>query len=410
MDGLIAAMNKLQDAFTVLGHSPLDLPAIAVVGGQSSGKSSVLENIVGRDFLPRGSGIVTRRPLVIKLVTAKPGQPEVAEFLHLPEKKFISDWAGVRKAIEDATESDPRCANKGISNVPINLTIVSPDVLNLTLIDLPGMTRVAVGDQPADINEQIRAMLLHFITQDKTIILAVTPANQDLANSDAIQLSKEVDPNGDRTVGVLTKLDLMDKGTDALAILNNEVVPLKHGYIPVVNRSQHDINTNKDIKSQWAEERKFFETHPRYSAIAERCGTQFLSRTLNRTLVRHIRECLPEISIKVNAFVEKNRAQLGDLQELADAGKRASTVLNCLVEYGGKFQEMIDGRDDDAPFEELSGGAKIAMLFKKDFEKSLRSIDVLADISPRQLRNIIKNSSGLNGGLFIPDEAFQVSL
>ena len=226
MDGLISAMNKLQDAFTVLGESPLDLPQIAVVGGQSAGKSSVLENIVGRDFLPRGSGIVTRRPLVIKLITARPGEPEVAEFLHLPNKEFVNDWAGVRQAIEDATENDPRCANKGISNVPINLTIVSPDVLNLTLIDLPGMTRVAVGDQPADINEQIRSMLLHFITQDNTIILAVTPANQDLANSDAIQLSKEVDPKGDRTVGVLTKLDLMDKGTDAMAILNNEVVPL----------------------------------------------------------------------------------------------------------------------------------------------------------------------------------------
>ena len=83
--------------------------------------------------------------------------------------------------------------------------------------------------------------------------------------------------------------------------------------------------------------------------------------------------------------------------------------MNSLVEYGGKFQEMIDGRDDDAPFEELAGGAKIASLFKKDFEKSLQDIDVLADISPRQLRNIIKNSAGLNGGLFIPDEAFQVS-
>ena len=197
-----------------------------------------------------------------------------------------------------------------------------------------------------------------------------------------------------RPAVVYPKLDLMDKGTDAMAILNNEVVPLKLGYIPVVNRSQHDINTKKDIKSQWSEERKYFESHPRYGAIADRCGTQYLSRTLNRTLASSIRECLPELSIKVNAFIESNRAQLGDLEELADPGKRASTVLNSLVEYGGKFQEMIDGRDDDAPFEEIAGGAKIASLFKKDFEKSLKDIDVLADISPRQLRNIIKIALG----------------
>ncbi len=407
MDGLIKAMNKLQDAFAVLGQSPLDLPQIAVVGGQSAGKSSVLENIVGRDFLPRGSGIVTRRPLVIKLITARPGEPEVAEFLHLPGQKF-TDWSKVRAAIESATENDPRCANKGISNVPINLTICSPDVLNLTLIDLPGMTRVAVGDQPPDINEQIRAMLLHFITQENTIILAVTPANQDLANSDAIQLSKEVDPQGERTVGVLTKLDLMDRGTDALAILNNEVVPLKLGYIPVVNRSQHDINQNKDIKAQWAEERKYFETHPRYGAIAERCGTQFLARTLNGTLARSIRACLPEVSMKVHKFMEDKRAQLGDLAEIGDPGKRAQTVLNTCVAYSNKFREMMEGRDDDAPIHELSGGAKINALFGSQFEKSLRQIDVLEELTPSQLRNIIRNSSGLGGGLFIPDEAFQV--
>ena len=154
LDTLIKAMNKLQDAFAVLGQSPLDLPQIAVVGGQSAGKSSVLENIVGKDFLPRGSGIVTRRPLVLKLITETRLEVEYAEFLHLPGQKFM-DWSKVREAIESATEKDPKCANKGISKVPINLTIFSPNVLNLTLIDLPGMTRVAVGDQPPDINEQI---------------------------------------------------------------------------------------------------------------------------------------------------------------------------------------------------------------------------------------------------------------
>jgi replication fork clamp-binding protein CrfC len=96
--------------------------------------------------------------------------------------------------------------------------------LDLTLVDLPGLTRVAVGDQPKDINEQIRKLLLKYIRKQNTIILAVSPANQDLANSDAIQLSKEVDPDGYRTVGVLTKLDLMDKGTNAMDILNNQML------------------------------------------------------------------------------------------------------------------------------------------------------------------------------------------
>ena len=95
----------------------------------------------------------------------------------------------------------------------------SPRVLNLTLVDLPGMTRVAVGDQPADIERQIRDMVLTYITKESCLILAVSPANQDLANSDALKISKEVDPQGLRTIGVITKLDLMDQGTDAKDIL-----------------------------------------------------------------------------------------------------------------------------------------------------------------------------------------------
>ena len=71
-------------------------------------------------------------------------------------------------------------------------------MLNLTLIDLPGMTKVAVGDQPVDIEHQIRDMLLQFITKESCLILAVTPANTDLANSDALKIAKEVDPQGER--------------------------------------------------------------------------------------------------------------------------------------------------------------------------------------------------------------------
>ncbi len=68
MEQLIPVINKLQDVFNAIGTDSIDLPQIVVVGSQSSGKSSVLENIVGRDFLPRGMGIVTRRPLVLQLI------------------------------------------------------------------------------------------------------------------------------------------------------------------------------------------------------------------------------------------------------------------------------------------------------------------------------------------------------
>lgn len=88
-----------------------------------------------------------------------------------------------------------------ITHLPLFLSLV----LNLTLVDLPGMTKVAVGDQPADIEFQIRDMLMQFITKENCLILAVTPANIDLANSDALKLAKEVDPQGMHTIHPLSQ-------------------------------------------------------------------------------------------------------------------------------------------------------------------------------------------------------------
>ena len=166
-------------------------------------------------------------------------------------------------------------------------------VLNITLIDLPGMTKLPVGDQPADIEQQIKDMLMQFITKETCLILAVTPANTDLATSDALNVAKSVDPDGLRTIGVLTKLDLMDDGTDARDILENKLLPLRRGYVGVVNRSQKDIEGRKDIKVALDGERKFFLSHPAYRHMADRMGTPYLQKVLNQQLTNHIRETLP---------------------------------------------------------------------------------------------------------------------
>ncbi|VDK45527.1 unnamed protein product [Cylicostephanus goldi] len=251
MESLIPVVNKLQDVFATLGRreDQIQLPQIVVIGSQSAGKSSVLENIVGRDFLPRGTGIVTRRPLILHL-SHVPADDEIrrrkpdgtlitddwAMFEHTGGAIY-SDFSEVRKEIE--TETDRLTGhNKGISPIPIILRIFSQNVVNLSLVDLPGITKVPVGDQPANIEEQIREMLLSYISNPSSIILAVTPANQDFATSEPIKIAREVDPEGQRTLAVLTKLDLMDQGTDAMDVLMGKVVPVKLGIIGVVNRSQ----------------------------------------------------------------------------------------------------------------------------------------------------------------------------
>uniref|UniRef100_A0A8C9CAA4 Dynamin n=1 Tax=Phocoena sinus TaxID=42100 RepID=A0A8C9CAA4_PHOSS len=405
MEELIPLVNRLQDAFSSLGQSCLlELPQIAVVGGQSAGKSSVLENFVGRDFLPRGSGIVTRRPLVLQLVTSK---AEYAEFLHCKGRK-ITDFDEVRHEIEAETDRVTGM-NKGISSVPINLRVYSPHVLNLTLIDLPGITKVPVGDQPPDIEYQIRDMIMQFITRENCLILAVTPANTDLANSDALKLAKEVDPQGLRTIGVITKLDLMDEGTDARDILENKLLPLRRGYIGVVNRSQKDIDGKKDIKAATLAERKFFLSHPAYRHIADRMGTPHLQKVLNQQLTNHIRDTLPN-------FRNKLQGQLLSIEHEVEAYKnfrpedptrKTKALLQMVQQFAVDFEKRIEGSGDQVDTLELSGGAKINRIFHERFPFEIVKMEFNEKELRREISYAIKNIHGIRTGLFTPDMAFE---
>uniref|UniRef100_A0A8C7A029 Dynamin-2 n=1 Tax=Neovison vison TaxID=452646 RepID=A0A8C7A029_NEOVI len=351
MEELIPLVNKLQDAFSSIGQScHLDLPQIAVVGGQSAGKSSVLENFVGRDFLPRGSGIVTRRPLILQLIFSK---TEYAEFLHCKSKKF-TDFDEVRQEIEAETDRVTG-TNKGISPVPINLRVYSPHVLNLTLIDLPGITKVPVGDQPPDIEYQIKDMILQFISRESSLILAVTPANMDLANSDALKLAKEVDPQGLRTIGVITKLDLMDEGTDARDVLENKLLPLR------------------------------------------------------RQLTNHIRESLPALRSKLQSQLLSLEKEVEEYKNFRpdDPTRKTKALLQMVQQFGVDFEKRIEGSGDQVDTLELSGGARINRIFHERFPFELVKMEFDEKDLRREISYAIKNIHGVRTGLFTPDMAFE---
>ncbi|XP_058998915.1 dynamin-1 isoform X3 [Mustela lutreola] len=408
MEDLIPLVNRLQDAFSAIGqNADLDLPQIAVVGGQSAGKSSVLENFVGRDFLPRGSGIVTRRPLVLQLVNAT---TEYAEFLHCKGKKF-TDFEEVRLEIEAETDRVTG-TNKGISPVPINLRVYSPHVLNLTLVDLPGMTKVPVGDQPPDIEFQIRDMLMQFVTKENCLILAVSPANSDLANSDALKVAKEVDPQGQRTIGVITKLDLMDEGTDARDVLENKLLPLRRGYIGVVNRSQKDIDGKKDITAALAAERKFFLSHPSYRHLADRMGTPYLQKVLNQQLTNHIRDTLPGLRNKLQSQLLSIEKEVEEYKNFRpdDPSRKTKALLQMVQQFAVDFEKRIEGSGDQIDTYELSGGARINRIFHERFPFELVKMEFDEKELRREISYAIKNIHGIRTGLFTPDLAFEATV
>ncbi|MDI1485827.1 MAG: vacuolar protein sorting-associated protein 1 [Ramalina farinacea] len=423
---LITLVNKLQDVFTTVGvQNPIDLPQIAVVGSQSSGKSSVLENIVGRDFLPRGTGIVTRRPLILQLINRTPpalpqtngvngdmkttdeksNVDEWGEFLHIPGQKF-HDFNKIREEI--VRETDQKTGrNQGISPAPINLRIYSPNVLTLTLVDLPGLTKVPVGDQPRDIERQIREMVLKQIQKPNAIILAVTAANTDLANSDGLKLAREVDPEGQRTIGVLTKVDLMDEGTDVVDILAGRIIPLRLGYVPVVNRGQRDIENRKAISQALENERNFFEQHKAYKNKSSYCGTPYLARKLNLILMMHIKNTLPDIKQRISSSLGKYTAELNQLGD-SMLGNSANIVLQIITEFCNEYRTVLDGNNQELSSIELSGGARISFVFHELYSNGVKAVDPFDQVKDIDIRTILYNSSGSSPALFVGTTAFEL--
>nr|XP_015096527.1 dynamin-2 isoform X1 [Vicugna pacos] len=252
-------------------------------------------------------------------------------------------------------------------------------------------------------------MILQFISRESSLILAVTPANMDLANSDALKLAKEVDPQGLRTIGVITKLDLMDEGTDARDVLENKLLPLRRGYIGVVNRSQKDIEGKKDIRAALAAERKFFLSHPAYRHMADRMGTPHLQKTLNQQLTNHIRESLPALRSKLQSQLLSLEKEVEEYKNFRpdDPTRKTKALLQMVQQFGVDFEKRIEGSGDQVDTLELSGGARINRIFHERFPFELVKMEFDEKDLRREISYAIKNIHGVRTGLFTPDMAFE---
>lgn len=404
---LITVIDELRDVGL---QKMISLPRIVVIGTQSSGKSSLIESVVGRDFLPRGGGVVTRRPLELRLVHLNTqeykGEQAWAIFDKISDRKF-ENFNEVREEINRQTDQVAGI-NKGIVNDPIILTIYATDAPDLTLVDLPGITRVPVkgSDQHEDIEKTTRDMTLRYITDPRTIILAVLPANQDMSTSDALLLVRQVDPNGVRSIGVLTKIDIMDQGTDASTMLRGEVVPLKHGYVGVKMRNQQDITASKPVRDSLGEEKAWFDNHRVYSKLPPGLlGTPVLIDKLTTILFRNVRRFLPEIKKEIN---EKRRSTQERLEELGESvpyedNERVQVMWTMVTDYCDMFKNTIRGKFDrklnkymanmQSGSQTIGGGAKVRSIMH-DFLSEYMETSITADMSDDAIDSAIRMHEG----------------
>ncbi|DBA78839.1 TPA: hypothetical protein ACH3X1_008727 [Trebouxia sp. C0004] len=432
MDEVLKLVNRLQSACTLLGDTAGQkdsdlpglwemLPSIVVIGGQSSGKSSVLEAVVGKDFLPRGTGIVTRRPLVLQLVHLEgEDEREYGVFLHRGQEK-IYDFNAIMGEIEAETKRYLQQHGKVVSADPIQLTVYSPLVPNLTLVDMPGLTKVPIDGQPKSIVKDLEDMARTYIKGDNAIILAVTPANADLATSDALHLARQVDPAGDRTIGVLTKLDIMDPGTDAREILDGSAVRLKHGWIGVVNRGQKDILQAVDMESARNKELQFFKANPRYADL-KNVGMNFLSGKLSNHLIAAIRRQLPAIQNQINTGHTKSTSSsvdglsrigtaptwycwLGEGVEqhggppVTSRGGMVHLILSLCRQFEEAFGKAVDGGK--------GGGEQILRVFEERLGQNIQQLQFKKILDPSNVKRIVEEADGYQPHLIAPEMGYR---
>ncbi|KAK0392180.1 hypothetical protein NLU13_1678 [Sarocladium strictum] len=285
---LTKKMIEIRSILQKVGQSSsLTLPSIVVIGSQSSGKSSVLEAIVGHEFLPKGSNMVTRRPIELTLVNTPGAKEEYGEFPDLGLRK-ITDFTSIQRTLTELNLAVPD--TDCVSDDPIHLTVYSPNVPDLSLIDLPGYIQVVGQNQPLELKQKISELCDKYI-QPPNVILAISAADVDLANSTALRASRRVDPRGERTIGVVTKMDLVDPARGA-AILNDKQYPLRLGYVGVVSRAPPSQGLFKmgggDLLAAITNnEQSFFSAHPR--SFGPEAGVNVGTTTLRKKLM-HVLE------------------------------------------------------------------------------------------------------------------------
>lgn len=314
-NGLMNLTKKLIEIRSMLlsidQSDSLKLPSIVVIGSQSSGKSSVLEAIVGHEFLPKGNNMVTRRPIELTLIhtplTADAPTPtEYGEFPSLGLGK-ITNFSSIQKILTDLNLAVP--STEAVSSEPIDLRIYSPHIPDLTLIDLPGYVQISSMDQPEELREKISSLCDKYI-REPNIILAVCAADVDLANSPALRASRKVDPLGLRTIGVVTKMDLVTPD-EGVGILTNNRYPLHLGYVGVVAKSggkQTSSLSERAVSKQTEED--YFNVHkaffgPSSSLSGIMVGTDTLRRRLMEVLESSMASSLHSITNAVQLELEE---------------------------------------------------------------------------------------------------------
>ncbi|KAL4437095.1 hypothetical protein ABPG75_004234 [Micractinium tetrahymenae] len=335
----------------VENEAGISAPAIVVIGDQSTGKTSILEAISGV-ALPRGQGIVTRCPLRLDLRHGEQLRIWIKYKRPGCDAQDESSWERAEVAAEDVGQAVQRATaalagcDRGIVDEMIYLEVTSPHCPDLSLIDLPGITRVPVGEQPEDIEEQIKALIRKHIAGESKVLLCVTPADLDFSTAEAFVLAKEVDPEGRRTLGVVSKIDKAEPGIRGkLEGTGKGNMHLDLGFVAVRCRTPEELSQGVTEAEVREKEAAFFEAHPELKQVDRSClGLQALVQRLAQIQVRCIAAAMPKLREQVQAKVRAIEGELAGMPVIMESEAQAMQKFHSLLGEGQRDFQDLAGR------------------------------------------------------------------
>lgn len=358
------------DELQALGISDrqLPIPQIAVFGDQSSGKSSLLESISGIPF-PKGTGLVTRCPTKISMSQSPENEQWTASIV-MPSSIDSQKTAAVCREVHSPFELSDLLSEagkiisthslNGFSSECIQVNVRSPTTPDLSLIDLPGIIRTTTAGQNRSVINDVDQLLYHYMSQAETIILAVIPCNQDIATIDILERAHRYDPEGERTLGVLTKPDLIDRGAEdeVLSIIRNIRKPLKLGYIMVKNRSQADLKSSLSLTNSLENEESYFMNHEIWNSLDVTLrGTKSLNDKLTHLIVSRAMQTGPYIKYQLMTKQKELQIQLPTLGAdiPIDNESRRKLLVKMITQFtqilrqiaGGDYRDSLPRYDKD---------------------------------------------------------------
>ncbi|KAE9547206.1 hypothetical protein FO519_009582 [Halicephalobus sp. NKZ332] len=388
----------------------ISLPHIVVVGTESTGKTSLINRIVNKDFLPSGTGIVTRMPIKIGLIRTPLDDPRRRE-----SKVEHDDWAEIDqdpKIYTDFNEVSNRLRNimnqqagTGVTNKPIVIRIYSESALNLSMIDLPGLVTNKIAGQPEDIPKQIEDMVTEYIRDPNTIILCVLPANVPESNWKAYQVVHDIDPFGERTIAALTKIDEIGEGDSADEKLLGKNINFKLGIVGICNRSQRQLDEGQTIDETARLEQDYFRK--KYPKFVSTCGIKYLIKRMNELLVNKIKADWPRVMTTLQKNLKEIESQLLDLGVQQDIRSEdlSEKLFQIISDFSKEYEKLIYGGRAVLDNDEKAPCTKIYDIFHTEFEHKLQ-MNHTQNLERDRVRGWINNATGLTPKILLSSAPF----